>query len=74
MNEQRPPFGTWILEQTDLPADLANAIAKAAHQPDWPRFGDWRTVDRYINPNPRGAGVGSIEEAFERYKAQFPDA
>lgn len=74
MSEQPPPFGTWILQQTDLPQTLANAITRGADDPDWPRFGDYWAVNSFINPHQYGAGVGGIEDAYARYKAEFPDA
>lgn len=73
MTEQPPPFGTWILDQA-LPEALANAIAKAAQKPDWPRYGGFRDVDRCINPHKSGTGIGGLEDFYAIYREQFPDA
>lgn len=75
MNEQAPPFGTWILDHPQLlHTDLANALVKAAGHPDWPRFGDMWDVEHFINPNDHGAGVGGVQEAHELYRAEHPAA
>lgn len=72
--EHPPPFGTWLLTLADRPDQIGTLATKAAADPDWPKYGDFREVHRHVHPHRIGSGTGAVDGAYDLYKAAFPDA
>jgi hypothetical protein len=69
---ERPDFGGWLLAQSDRSDRVGDLARKYADDPDWPRYGDYRAVDKYVHPQRYGSGTTAIAEALDLYEAEFP--